>query len=348
MAGRVVALGVGATALLLLAGFAAACGTGGGGGYGAPPVCSTPGKAPAALYITLASPTKGVPAGGTLTASYEFAIVGFTSADANTTVTVPTTYARFPDAATNGTFTLQFAPMTLPGGNGNWSAPVVKTDVLASTLDFTTGGHAYLSTANLAVMIGGAPSNVTLEFRWGWTANRSGPTTSKWSTPTSTVTAPNYPSVFVAAPFVQVNDTSNTTLMSGTAFTIALWGSVQKTTFHTAIETTNGKELNCQTEKNGGWGSCFVYSIDATYQNGTNLPAGTYLVHVHDSMGAIVASISISVTNASGWGWGGHGGQTTVTCCPPSTGGHCGGGSGGWGGSGCGGGGRCNHHHGHW
>src|SRR5580693_6472846 len=92
MAGRVAALGVGATALLLLAGFAAACGSG-GGGQSPPPTCSIPGKAPAALYITLASPTKGIPAGGTLTAAYEFAIVGYTSADANTTVTVPTTYA---------------------------------------------------------------------------------------------------------------------------------------------------------------------------------------------------------------------------------------------------------------
>jgi hypothetical protein len=342
LGGRVVTLGMGATALLLLAGFAAACGS---GGHGAPPAptCSIPGQAPSALYITLASPTKGIPAGGTLTASFEFEVVNYTSGDANATVDLPTTYARFPDAATSGYYTIQFPPTMVNVGGAGWSSPISKTVTFASPFNFSVPGHAYLSTANLAVMLEGAPTNTSLEFQWGWSANHSGPVTSKWSTPSSTVTAPNYPSIFVAAPFVQVNDTSNTTLASGTQFTIALYGSVAKTEFKTAIETTTGKELNCQIEKNWGWGSCFVYSIGATYQNGTVLPAGTYLVHVHDSMGAIVASISIQVTNSTGgWGWG-HG-HSNVDCTTSTSGG-CGGGGGGWGG--CGSGGGCGRH-GHW
>jgi hypothetical protein len=345
LGGRMVTLGVGVTALLFLAGFAAACG-GGSGGHGTPPtpVCSVPGKAPSALYITLASPTKGLPAGGTLTAAFEFEVANYTSADANATVSVPTTYAHFPDAATSGYYTIEFPPMTPSVSGAGWSSPVSKSVTFASGFTFAVPGHAYFSTANLAVMIGHAPVNTSLEFQWGWMANHSGPTTSKWSTPSATVTAPNYPSIFVAAPFVQVNDTSNTTLTSGSLFTLALWGAVQKTEFKTAIETTSGQELNCQIEKNPGWGACFVYSIGATYQNGTDLPAGNYLVHVHDTMGAIVASISITVTNSSGWGWG-HGGHTSVTCTSSSGSGGCGGGGGSWGSWGSSGG---RGHHGHW
>jgi len=329
---------------------AAACG-GGGGGTSPPPTCSVTGQAPSALFITLSAPTRGIGAGGTLTAAYQFSVVNYTSADLNATVHVPTSYAKFPLANSTGYFVLTFAPHDLLVAGPSWSAPVIRVANVTSPLNFSTAGKAYLSTANLAVMVLGGSGNVTLEFRWGWTANRSGPTTSWWSTPNSAPAAPNYPSIFGAAPYVRVNATSNTTASSGSMFTLALWGAVGKTSFRTAIETPTGKELQCQVEKNPWPGACFVYSVPLTYQNGTELPLGHYLVHVHDSMGAIVASLSIVVTNAtwhwSGWGGWGAGHSGGVTCNASATGG-CGGGGGssGWGFSGTGGG--RGHHHGHW
>jgi hypothetical protein len=359
MGGRIAMGGAGLVVLLLAAGFAAACGGGGGGGGGTPPVCSPKAPIPSAVYITLAQPNKGVPAGGTVSIAYQFEVANYTSADANATVYVPTTYARFNVSSGPSPYTLQLGPQVVNVTGSGWSAAIGKTVTLASALNFTSGGHAFLSTANYAVMIGGAPTNTTLAFRWGWTMNRSGPTTSWWSVPTATPGGASYPSIFEVAPFVQVNDTSNTTAVSGSNFQIALYGAVGKTYFKTAVETPTGKELNCQTETNWWPTSCYVFSIALRDQNGTPLAAGSYLIHIHDSMGAIVAGISITVTNASsGWGWGGHGsGGGSVSCTAPSS--HCGGGGwGGWGGgSGCGGGcgnqGGCggkggSGRHGHW
>jgi hypothetical protein len=337
--GRVATWGMAAAALLLVAGFAAACG--GGGGHQPPPatVCSTPGKAPAALYIQLASPTSGVSAGGTLSASYEVQVVNYTSTDLGAWVHIPTAYAKFPVSGSSTLFDVQFSPTNVTIAGAGWSTPVVKTDNVGTALNFGSGS-AYLSTANLAVMIMGGTTNATLEFRWAWTENSSGTTTvGSWSTPTTSPAKPNYPSIFVAAPYVRVNETSNTTASSGSHFSIALWGNVGKASFPTAIETTTGKELQCTPEQNWWPGSCYVFSVPLTYTNGTGLPAGKYLIHIHDSMGAIVSSISITVTNAS-WGSWGHSGS--VQCSPPphSGGGGCGG-SGSGGGSGWG-------RHGHW
>jgi hypothetical protein len=350
--GRVATWGMGATALLLLAGFAAACG-GGGWGHQPPPAttCSTPGKAPAALYIQNANPTSGIASGGTLTAMYEFEVVNYTSTDLNAWIHVPTLYAKFPTTSGSTYFDVQFAPGNATIAGAGWSSPIWKTSNVSSALSFGSG-PAYLSTANLAVMVMGGTKNVTLEFQWAWSENSSGTvTTGSWSTPTSTPTSPNSPSIFVAAPYVRVNETSNTTAPGGSQFSLALYGDVAKASFRTAIETPNGKELQCTPEQNWGSGSCYVFSIPLTYSNGTALPSGKYLVHVHDSMGAIVSSISIVVTNSSwAWGWWGHSGS--VQCQPPpshSGGGGCGGsGSGGSSGSGSGGGRGDWGHHAHW
>jgi hypothetical protein len=356
--------GAGLTVLLLAAGFAAACGGGGwggggGGGGGTPPACSPAVPIPSAVLINLALPTKGVPAGGTVSYAYEFEVANYSSADANATVHVPTTYARFNVSSGPSPFSLQLGPQVANVTGAGWSAPIGKTVTLSSALNFTMGGHADLSTANYAVMIAGAPANTTLEFRWGWTMDRNGPTTSLWSSPTATPSGASYPSIFEVAPYVAVNATSNTTAVSGSSFQIELVGAVGQTYFKTALETPTGQELRCQTDTNGKSTSCFVFSIALSYQNGSALPAGSYLIHVHDSLGAIVAGISITVTNASwGGGWGGHGGWGQsggsgggLTCSAPS--GHCGGGGSGgngWGGQGGRGGrgGWSSGKHGHW
>ncbi|MCI4324601.1 MAG: hypothetical protein L3K00_01760 [Thermoplasmata archaeon] len=339
--GRVATWGVGVTALLLLAGFAAACGNG-GGGHQPPPAttCSTPGKAPAALYIQNANPTTSIGSGGTLTAEFEFEVANYTTTDLNAWIHVPTLYAKFPVGNGSSYFDIQSAPQNATIAGSGWSNPISKQVTVTTALSFSSGS-AYLSTANLAVMVMGGTTNLTLEFRWAWTENSSGTVTAgSWSTPSSTATTPNYPSIFVAAPYVRVNETSNTTAGGGSYFSLALWGNVGKATFRTAIETTTGKELRCSQEQNWFGGSCFVYSIPLSYNNGTALPSGKYLIHVHDSLGAIVASISITVTNAS-WSWWGHSGS--VECQPPASHG-CGGSGSGWGnGSGTGGG-----RHGHW
>lgn len=256
--------------------------------------CSVAHHAPAALHIRLASPVQPKPAGSTLTLEYEMAVVNYTSADLGATVYVPTAKFVLPLSG-GGELVAVDAPQTLTVAGAGWSSPVAHAVTLASTTAFSAT-RGYLTTSNLAVMAQG-PSGLEVEFRWGWISNVSGLLHQSWSTPSSSASYPDYPSLFPPAPWVGVVSTSGTSAAGGTYYGIVLEGAVAPASFCTTIETPTGHELHGQVQSDASTtATTFEVGVPLTYANTQPLAAGSYLIHIHDAMGAIVIQVSVTVT----------------------------------------------------
>ena len=269
--------------------------------------CSVPESAPSALHVSVASPDMAVPSGTNVTAEFELSVPSFTWADHGVTIFLPSLNVHFPTSG-GGQLLLYFAPSNVTIHSGGWTSPMAVTKTLTSGTTFTSS-PVWLSSANLAVMFAGHPTNLTLEFQWGWIVNASGTVSQQWSTPSTTATYPDYPSIFSVAPYVSILSTSSVSAAGGTYFWIELSGAVRGTTFKTLVETPTGVELHCQTQTSPGqhhkchsswwgWGgpSTFYVGVPLTYYNMTAISPGKYLIHIHDQMGAIVEQVSITIT----------------------------------------------------
>ncbi len=332
-------LGFGIVAVLALSGFAAACGSGGGNGNhgkgnGLTTNCSAKGPVDA-LQIPLAPPTTAAASGSTLDAAYELQIQNYTGADSGTVIHVPSFYVKIPTNST-AKFPLYIAPTNVTLSSSGWSAPVTANGTLSAAASFTGlhGAKATGSTVSIALMQKGPTAGVQIAFRWGWTLNASGTVSSAWSVPSSTAVKPNLPSILTPAPYVSLDATTNTTAaVAGTNFEALLDGAVGNTTFGVSVEYPNGTEVVCKEQKNPYPTTCDVVSVPLTYNNSTQLAPGNYIVHIHDSIGAIVHTISITVVAPSwhqGWGWNNQ--QQQLSCpCQSGHGGN-GGNGGNWGG----------------
>jgi hypothetical protein len=333
-----VTLGLAIVALLAVSGAAAACGGGGGGGGGGgnhggnhgklTNDCSAAGPVDA-LEILLGSPQTSAVAGSTLSASYEVEVVGFTSADLGSIIHFPSVYVKIPLTSTTK-FALNFAPTDVTISGSGWSSPITESGTLASATNFNGGvGSATLSTVSIAVMQKDAAGPLTIAVQWGWTLTSSGVTSSLWSTPSSTATLPALPSIFQPAPWVGLLATTTTTAApAGSLFEAKLNGSVGRTTFNVSVEYPNGTEIVCKLNMNYRWTPCFVVKVPLIYLNGTPLAPGNYIVHIHDSIGAIVHTISVTVVASSGGGSWGHGQHQKLSCSCQGGGGN---GNGGYG-----------------
>ncbi len=334
-------LGLAVVALLAISGIAAACGGGGGGGGGQggglTTTCSSAGAVDA-LQIPLGVPQTSATAGSYLNVSYEVEILGFTSADIGALIHFPSVYVKIPLTATTK-FSTYFFPTNITVAGAGWSAPVTKEGILSSATNFDGGaGIATLSTVSIAVMAKDTVGNLTIGVQWGWDLTVSGVITSSWSTPSATATLPTLPSIFQAAPWVGVVATTNTTAApSGSDFEAQLSGAVGKTSFGVSVEYPNGTEVVCKEQTNWKHTSCLIVDVPLTYVNSTGLLPGNYIVHIHDSVGAIVHTISVTVVASSG-GHHHHGGSGGLSCSCSGKGGGQGQGGGQGGGGGCGGG----------
>jgi hypothetical protein len=333
--------GIAIVAILAVSGIAAACGGGGGGGGGGGLTNNCSARGPVdALQIPLAVPQTTAPAGSNISASVQVEIIGYSSGDYGTLVHFPSVYAKIPLNATTK-FAFYFAPTNVTITGSGWSSPITKNGTLGSLTNFDGGAvSATLSTVSIAVMqqdqwgivsIAGwqkdTADNLTVGVRWGWSLTVSGSTSSLWSTPTASATSPNLPSIFQPAPYVGLDGTTNTTAaIAGSTFGAKITGAVGRTSFGVSIEYPNGTEIVCQEQINHRWTHCLVVHVPLTYLNGTPLAPGHYIVHIHDSIGAIVHTISVTVVasahgshngdsyglscscHGQGWGWG-HGGR---------------------------------------
>jgi hypothetical protein len=262
---------------------------------------------PAALDIPVKNPGHGALAGSTIVATYEFKVVNYTRTDRNVLVYLPSAKAVLPLTASQSV-TIFFLGKTVAISNGKWTSPDLFTQstTLHSNVTFSSGTSAYLSTSKLAVMATASSGSLTVEFRWHWTVDPAGNQSARvgpWSVPSSTEKAPFLPSIFFPAPYVGVPSTSGSPAPSSTNFTLELNGTVANTSFRVVLEyPNNGTEIQSIWENSSPRSSVFNATVPLTYRDGSPIPAGNYLIHVHDVCEAIVHLNSVTVTASNGTG----------------------------------------------
>ncbi|MCI4360775.1 MAG: hypothetical protein L3J91_03655 [Thermoplasmata archaeon] len=265
--------------------------------------CNPSNSAPSSLYISLANPSGSVLAKGTVTVTLEVAALNSTPAPNGTLIYVPTAATTFP-LQSSGSLSVSMPPKTLTLSGAGWAAAASesKSKTVSSATSFAKSSNAYLSTSRIAVMASADYGSLELEFRWNWSVQSSplGTTTSSgWSVPSLVATSPNRPSIFEPAPYVAIASTSPQPAASGSNFSVDLTGAVANTSFRIVVEyPKNGTEITSTWEYTPVAATQFNATAPLTYPNSTPLPAGSYLLHVHDRCGAILHSVSLTVTGA--------------------------------------------------
>jgi hypothetical protein len=266
--------------------------------------CNPNNPSPAALDIPVKNPGQPERSGARLNVSYEIEIKNYSKLDRGTVISLPSVKAVFP-LSPSGAFSLTFPPRKATVSSRGWSGPglLERSIVLSANLTIMKGAKAYLTSSKLAVMADRASGSVVLAVRWHWTfdpVNGGTPHVGPWSLPSNSSVLPYLPSVFFPAPFVGLPSLSASPAPSGSSFNLTLNGSVASTSFRVVLEyPNNGTEIQSIWENSSSGITTFNVSVPLTFRNGTGIPAGSYLVHVHDICEAIVHLVSIHV-NTSG------------------------------------------------
>ncbi len=263
---------------------------------------AVPSLTPSALLIPAPPPNVSLAPNGQITVSYQFGVVNYTSSDATVGLYLPSMAATFP--STSGLpLQVVIPPAEVQPSGPGWESPSFATH---STVFPGGGGFAtspaVLSTSRLAVMASAGYGQVALEFRWRWTVGEPNGTVLQgpWTVPTTQAAWPNsLPSIFLPAPMVSVLETTGTTGEIGSNYTAWLGGDTGGRSFLIELEPARtGVPLAKQTfVAPAGDPPSVPASIQLLGENGLLYP-GAYLVHVHDSCGAILHSLTLDALYA--------------------------------------------------
>ncbi|MCI4351247.1 MAG: hypothetical protein L3K15_07025 [Thermoplasmata archaeon] len=252
-------------------------------------------RSPDSLLIPTAGPRASLAAGSSVRASYQAQLL--TAPPGNrASLFVPSVQASFP-TTTGGRVQIYLHPAWLPITGTGWSKSVTASTKISSAVGFPHG-NATLSTAWLAVMANTTYGGYQVQFRWMWaTTNATGGTTkSPWSGAVNASTSSQQPTRFFPAPYVGVVSTTPLTgAAGGSTFTANLSGNVSSTFFRILTESGTGHELNSVCRTTAAGLTTFNASIPLDYANGTALPSGSYIVHIHNEGGAIVVFKQVRV-----------------------------------------------------
>jgi hypothetical protein len=262
--------------------------------------CNPPNLSPTALSIPVANPSHSRSPGAVLGAAYEFKVENYHSYDNGIIVYLPSTQAIFPTTQ-GGKLLLAIAPANVTISSQWWTAPALLSgNMTLSTKATFSSSSAYLSSSKYAVMADVASGFLTLEFRWHWTVTSviGGPVDKgPWSVPSLNATSDYLPSIFYPAPYVGVVSMTSSPAAAGTNFSLLLNAAVANTSFRMVLEyPNNGTEIQSDWENTTVGTTLFNSTVPLAYQGWAQLlPAGSYLIHVHDVCGAIVHMQSVTV-----------------------------------------------------
>ena len=274
--------------------------------------CNPSNPSPSALSIPTANPTTSVSAGGSLGVSYAVAILSPTTPGVAATVYVPSVTTTFP-LQSSGSFSVFIGAHTLKVQGAGWSkaSTVTQTKSASTSLAFSTAKTATLSTQKIALMANASYGQLTLEIRWHWSESTkagSTPVNGSWTVPSANATSPALPSTFYPAPYVPILSTSPTTAPAGSNISVDLSGAVANTSFRVVVEyPNNGTEITSIWHASPANATTFNVTAPLSFASGTPLPAGKYLLHIHDSCEAILHSFGVTATKGSGSGGSGGG-----------------------------------------
>lgn len=263
--------------------------------------CNPKNTSPSALDIPAKDPGGHAVAGDLLNASLEFRVLGYKKADLGVLLYLPSVSIVFPTYAPIGSLALYLAPKTLNVSGGLWSSPALRSasTKITGSYDFSSSS-AYLTTSKIAVMASVPTGSLTLEFRWEWSIFRAKTgvlDAGKWTVPSNGSKSPYLPSIFYPASYVGIASTSGSSVPSNSTYVIGLDGAVASTWFRMVLEyPSNGTEIQSIYENTTANATLFNATLPMAFRNGTGVPAGSYLMHVHDSCEAIVHSLPVTVT----------------------------------------------------
>ena len=262
----------------------------------APNACNAAGSlTPSAILSLNANPAHNLSAGGTLSVVYEIAVVNFTNASPAATIHVPNLWFKFPllggttyQIHENATvFTI-----TAPG----WTDPNLtrKSVVVPGGLAFNASQKATLTSQKLAVMADATYGNLTIEIRWQWQNTvGAGRPTGAWSTLTW---SSNYPkslaTIFEPAPYAVITN-FNATAVIGSNYSLNLSGLVASQRFFLEMEYPGSGKVVQDLPTTAGPNATNVTVSIPVLNYVHALSPGTYLVHIHDSCGAMLWNKSV-------------------------------------------------------
>ncbi|MCI4327046.1 MAG: hypothetical protein L3K16_05360 [Thermoplasmata archaeon] len=263
--------------------------------------CNPPNLSPTALSIPVQNPLHSRLAGIVIGAAYEFRVVGYVTTDRGVTVYLPTAQAVFPTKP-SGNLVLTIPAQNVTISGNAWSpATLFSTNGTLQAKTVFSTAPAYLQTSKYAVMANVPSGALTLEFRWRWTIYPAagGVDHGPWSVPSWTATGSYLPGIFYPAPVVGIVSSSGSAAVSGSTYTLELNGTVANTSLRMVLEyPNNGTEIQSIWENTSVGANVFNSTLPLTYSDGVALPAGSYLVHVHDVCGAIVQMRSVTLTHS--------------------------------------------------
>jgi hypothetical protein len=261
--------------------------------------CNPKNPSPSALDIPGTNAGHAV-AGDLLNATLEFLVANYTKADKGLWILFPSVTAVFPESP-SGSVSVFIAARTVVVLGSQWSnaSLFAGSTTLSGTPTFNPNGTAYLSTSKVALMATTTTGSLTLKVRWHWTlfhvktgARASG----AWTSPSRYAKSPYLPSIFFPAAYVGIVSTSGPSVPTNSTYSVVLNGSVSSTWFRMVIEyPNNGTEIQSIIENTTANATTFNATLPVTFRNGTGIPSGKYLIHVHDSCQAIVHLLQVSV-----------------------------------------------------
>jgi hypothetical protein len=257
-------------------------------------LCNWHTVAPSSFSIPAKNPNRSVKSGSTIQVAYQVKVVNYTSSMGHVTVYIPPVTAVFP-LTKSGQLNISAPARNVSIGGGGWTGGGATTFnyKTAVAIQFNSSAVAHLTTQKIAVMASTSYNGkVQVEFEWRWVIPGLN---GVWTVPSYSYTNPYLPSIFYPAPLVPV--LSNTSAsQAGTNYTVVLGGAVSHTTFRMVLEyPNNGTEIRSQDEYTALGVKTFNATVFLATKGTTSLPAGHYLVHVHDACDAILHSLTVTI-----------------------------------------------------
>ncbi len=256
---------------------------------------------PTALLIPNANPSLSVTPGDHVNVTFEFK-VDAESIKPNAVginVYTPTVFTTLPLSG-GGSYPATFNNHTFTIPGPTW-VPLSYDKLVTSNVTFLAGATATLSTQKVGIMADTPYGTLKLEFRWSWNVTYPNGTyvQGPWTVPTLTFNqGVVLPSIFKPAPYVDLTNESPANDYIGSVYTMDLSGDVSDRNFYIEFETEAGalKAAEWQNDT-ASTNATFVATITLLGFGGSLTP-GLYLVHIHDSCGAMLYSKRVTLTYA--------------------------------------------------
>jgi hypothetical protein len=200
-----------------------------------------------------------------------------------------TTGTNFPVTLSNHTFVMTSAPWTT----------LSYSKLVASNFTFNGGANGSLSTQKIGTMADTPYGTLMLQWRWSWNITTPNGTyvQGAWTVPTTTIKTGDWlPSIFKPAPYVELVSESPPDELVGATYVMNITGDVSERAFYLEFENSIGHVVATKWVTDGSHtNGTFAAKFTLLGSNGSLYP-GKYLMHIHDSCGALLYSKDLTVT----------------------------------------------------